>query len=157
MREEQDPGRPLTGSGRGTSQRMARWLAERVPPPDGIWHSGKTRAEQTARILGDAFDAGIPVSARRGLSPGDDPSDARDALPREGSLILVGHLPHLERMAGLLLAGSPTAAPVSFRNSGIVCLEGSEEGRKQASGRGQEQPSGRVWKLLWAVVPDLVR
>jgi phosphohistidine phosphatase len=140
MLEEQDPKRRLTATGRETTERMAGWLAKTVVRPDEIWHSGKTRAEQTAGILVAAFGADVQVSSKTGLSPGDDPHLLRKDLPKGGSVILVGHLPHLERLAGLLLAGSAEASPVGFRNSGIVCLEKTESG----------------WQLLWAVVPELV-
>lgn len=54
--------------------------------------------------------------------------------------MLVGHMPFLARLAGLLVAGNPETEVVRFQNGGIVCLEG-EGGR---------------WRVRWAVVPDLV-
>jgi phosphohistidine phosphatase len=55
-------------------------------------------------------------------------------------LMLVGHLPHMARLASLLLTGNPNREVVRFRNATIVCLERVEDG----------------WVLLWALGPDLV-
>ncbi|MCK4829093.1 phosphohistidine phosphatase SixA, partial [bacterium] len=54
------------------------------------------------------------------------------------SLMIVGHLPHLSRLAGLLLTGDPENQVVEFINSGVVCLTGQD----------------KQWTLSWAVVPD---
>ena len=55
-------------------------------------------------------------------------------------VMLVGHLPFLARLAGLLVAGDPEVGAVRFRNSGVVCLV-RDEGR---------------WAVGWLVTPDLV-
>ena len=57
--------------------------------------------------------APYPV-ASAGLVPLDDVHPVGDGLSGEtGAIMLVGHLPFLARLAGLLLAGSAEASPVS--------------------------------------------
>jgi phosphohistidine phosphatase len=62
------------------------------------------------------------------------------ALSAAEPLMLVGHLPHMARLASLLLTGNPNREVVRFRNATVVCLE-----RVEAD-----------WVLLWAFGPDLV-
>lgn len=138
---EEDPARPLTDDGRREiesvmllMQRFGAITASRVV------HSGKTRAEETAALIAGRLEA--DVAAETGLAPDDDPADWADRLrAADRDLVVVGHLPHLERLASLLLCGHPDGGVVRFTNGGVVCLSG-EGGR---------------WALLWAITPDLVQ
>lgn len=138
---EEDPDRSLTEAGAAAGRRMAEWAAERGIAVEQIRHSGKTRAEQTARILGEALDPRSGVVAMPGINPLDDPAPVAEQLRAEqASVALVGHLPFLGRLAGLLLAGDPEPQVVAFENAGLVCLERTEA----------------AWSLRWAVVPRLL-
>lgn len=55
---------------------------------------------------------------------------------------LVGHLPHLQRLASLLLFGAAEKKNVAFAMGGIVALERDDAGN---------------WSLRWMVIPDLIR
>ena len=135
----EDPGRPLTAAGRDATTRMARWLAATVPKPDEIRHSSKLRARQTARILSEAV-GGILLREVDGLDPQDDVAPLADLLiDARADVMLVGHLPHLGRLASQLLAGGAGRETVRFVPSGVVCLE-REEG----------------FRVAWYVTPDLV-
>ena len=64
-----------------------------------------------------------------------------EAIHSQGSsLMLVGHLPFLDRLANLLVTGNTETTVISFHNAGIVCLE-EEDGH---------------WSVSWAVTPELV-
>ena len=140
--KEEDPDRPLTEEGRREVSRVAAHLARTGgPAPPRIVHSGKTRARQTAEILGEEGGEESSVEEADGLSPMDDPSEWAGRLEGSESVALVGHLPHLARLAGLCLTGDPDAQPVRFRNGGVVALEPDEDGG---------------WVLAWALVPELV-
>jgi phosphohistidine phosphatase len=77
------------------------------------------------------------------MNPDDDPSLMANFLKvYTDDVLMVGHLPHLERLTSLLLTGSPDRRPVVFRNAGVVCLK---------------KDSGGVWGLHWAIVPELLR
>jgi len=85
-----------------------------------VYHSGKARAEQTARIFAERTGAG-EVHERAGMNPNDDAAVFAAALP-EGDALFVGHLPHLQRLASYLLCGDPTADVVALTNAGVLCL-----------------------------------
>lgn len=141
--KEEDRDRPLTEEGRREVARVAAHLARTGgPPPPRIVHSGKTRARQTAEILGEEAGEETAVEEGEGLAPMDDPGEWARRLRDSGSVALVGHLPHLARLAGPCLTGDPDAEPVRFRNGGVVALEPDEE--------------GDGWVLAWALVPELV-
>jgi len=139
----EDPDRPLTAGGRDEVERVARAAAAVEARPACILHSGKTRARETAEILAMHLKPDHGVHAAEGMAPKDPPEriveriDAADA-----PLMLVGHLPHLARLAGLLVAGPPECEPVAFRNAGVVCLE-----RRDGAAR---------FALRWLLTPELV-
>lgn len=140
-REEEDPERPLTAAGRAEVERVARAAAAAGVRPASILHSGKTRARQTAEILAAHTKPAGGTREVRGLDPRDEPQRARERLERaDAPLMLVGHLPHLGRLAGLLLAGAPEREVVAFRNAGVVCLERREGG----------------FALRWILTPELL-
>lgn len=140
--KEEDPDRSLTDEGRSEVERIAAFLA-RTPRSEGIpiFHSGKTRACETAEALARTFEATM-VDETDGLAPLDDPALWAERLgeTRTG-VVLVGHLPHLARLTSLLLVGDPEREIVDFSNAGMVCLQRKEDGR---------------WALLWSVVPALL-
>lgn len=138
--KDEDPDRPLTDAGRAEVERVAA-VAERAGVGlDVVLHSGKTRARQTAELLGARLGP-AEVETTAGISPTDDPSIVADRLDDlGGSTALVGHLPHLSRLAGLLLAGDADREVVAIRNAGLVCLE----------------RDGEAWRLLWDVTPDVI-
>jgi phosphohistidine phosphatase len=134
--EEEDPDRPLTDDGAievrrvvGVAAGAGSVMVERIV------HSGKTRARQTAAAWGEAF--GVPIDESDGLAPRDDPAIwAARVTAETRDMMLVGHLPHLARLAGILLAGDPDRPVIAFRQGGLVGLE--------------EGPAG--WSV-WLVLP----
>ena len=122
--EEEDPARPLTAAGREEVERVARAAAAAGMHPASILHSGKTRAQQTAEIFAAHVEPVQGVHAVEGLDPRDEPERIRERVEQaDEALMLVGHLPHLSRLAALLLVGTPEREIVAFRNAGVVCLE----------------------------------
>ena len=137
----EDPDRSLTDAGAEATRRMAAWAAGSGLRVDRIEHSGKRRAEQTAEILAEGLKPAKSAIAVSGLKPNDDVRPVAETLQaQEATIMLVGHLPFMSRLASLLLAGEPEAGVVRFQTSGIVCLS-REEGE---------------WSLSWAVTPELV-
>jgi phosphohistidine phosphatase len=142
MSEGEDPARPLNAVGTETAEKVARWLSMSEVNVTEIRHSGKKRAEQTALIFAEHFSPLQGVTAVPGLNPMDDVRRIADGLGEfSGSLMLVGHLPFLSRLAGLLVAGNSEREVVRFHNAGVVCL-GEHEGR---------------WSIEWAIVPGIIR
>ena len=126
-----DADKTLTDEGRAEVERVAAFLARTAPDKRGkVLHSGKTRARETAQILADV-DAQLEVAAAPDLAPMDDPSIwAERAKGLAEDVALVGHMPHLSRLTGLLLTGEAEPPVVSFVNGGMVIEDGRETGTR---------------------------
>ena len=136
--EDVDPERPLTQRGREQTQLVAEMAAKLDLDIRAIRHSGKTRAGETAAIFGRALPLMGNVVAVSGLGPVDDVRPVGEELARGSRpVMLVGHLPFMSRLAGLLVNGDLEESPVEFRNSGIVCLA-----RENGS-----------WQVMWQLNP----
>ncbi len=141
--KEQDPERPLSETGRREVEQVAAFLGGAGVRVPRVEHSGKTRARQTAEILAAALNPGGPVEEREGLAPMDDPVAAASSVGEHGQdRMLVGHLPHLDRLASLLVTGDQETGVAEFRQGSVVCLARGESG---------------AWSIAWMVVPDLLR
>ena len=139
--EKLDPARPLTQKGRSEVSKIAKFLKETGIEVDVIWHSTKTRAMQTAQILAEAVSPKECTVERQGLAPNDSVDELQKELAsRELDLMIVGHLPFLQKLASTLLLGSEFYDLVGFRQGGAVCLQ-REEG---------------AWRLIWAIIPELI-
>jgi phosphohistidine phosphatase len=139
----EDVQRRLTAEGREEVVRMARFLNSLLLSVTLIQHSGKPRAEETAHIFAEHLRTASGPSKLSGLEPTDDPVEIANFLNAyTDDILIVGHLPHLERLTSLLLTGEPDRRPVEFRHSGVTCLEKLENG---------------AWSLQWYIVPDLLR
>ena len=142
-REEEDPERPLTEQGWADIRRVARYAAEHLAiKVDRVLHSGKTRARQTAEVLAEAVTAVSEVQAAENLDPLSDPHVWRENLTHvEEDLMLVGHLPHMSKLASLLLCGDETKPVIAFETGGILCLGRADNGD---------------WSVRWMVTPSTV-
>lgn len=140
--KEEDPDRSLNETGTANAKKTAAFLKRLGIKLPVIWHSGKNRAEQTAEILAEIVCGKECLEKCDGLSPTNDVAFTREELGRYKlpALAIVGHLPHLSRLASLLLTGSSIVEPVQFKNAGVVCL----------------LKEGDSWKLQWAIAPDVV-
>ena len=139
--ETDDPERSLTERGAEIVGNMAEWAARMGLTVGVIRHSGKRRAEQTAAIFGKYLNPPTGVIAVQGLSPIDNVQAVAASLQDEpGSVMLVGHLPHLSRLASLLVTGYPDINIVRFHNAGIICLI---------------QQDGN-WAIDWVMQPELL-
>jgi phosphohistidine phosphatase len=138
-----DPTRPLTEQGRGDLARVAAFAQQAGVGVHQICHSGKRRAEETAAILAGYLEPTGGLVKIPGLRPDDDVMPIAEVLNQsEEPLMLVGHYPHLVRLAGLLLAGNKRSSAVDFPMGGIACLERNRETRS--------------WSLCWMVTPDII-
>lgn len=136
--EEKDPQKSLSREGKNQTQKTAQFLKERSIKADSIWHSKKTRSIQTAQIISQSV-ACTKMTERDDLNPKDPVDKFQGEIEKlNADLMIVGHLPFLQKLTSLLLAGSDSLELVSFKNSGIVCLEYKD-----------------TWKLTWFVPPEL--
>ena len=126
--ELEDPERSLTRRGEEETRKISDAAKRLGIHPATIYHSGKKRAEQTAGIIGAALD--LPAQVGQGLNPNDDIRPWVERMSAEAEdLMIVGHLPFLEKLASFLVSGNEGAKPVLFCYSAIVCLEKKEAGR----------------------------
>lgn len=134
-----DAARMLTDRGRADVERVAAAASRRGAAVRQIRHSGRERAKETAEIFAEVLDPPAGVIATLGIHP-EDPVDpiALSLFGERDSLMLVGHLPFVARLVGLLTAGDAKRAPVKFPTSTIACLRGEED----------------RWELAWTEHPD---
>jgi len=126
--ELEDPERSLTPRGEEETRKISDAAKRLNIHPEKICHSGKKRAEQTAGIIAAALD--LPAHVGQGLNPNDDIGPWVERIFAEAEdLMIVGHLPFLEKLASFLVSGNEGAKSVLFRYSAIVCLEKKEPGR----------------------------
>jgi len=126
--EAEDPGRSLTTRGEEETKKVSDAAKRLGICPSRIYHSGKKRAEQTAGIIAVALD--LSVQLGQGLNPNDNVRPWAERISREAEdLMIVGHLPFLEKLASFLVRGDEGAKAVVFRYSAIVCLEKKGSGR----------------------------
>ncbi len=141
--KEEDPDRSLTDKG----IREVNLVVDIVSRCGGvkisrIIHSPKTRAQQTALIISETLKPEDGVYQDENLEPLADPLIWAEELDKTDSdIMLVGHLPHLDRLASYLLAGDREKGVIKFRMGGMVCLEKGE---------------GGGWSLVWFLVPEVV-
>ena len=141
MTASEDPLRPLTPEGVDSVRRIGAWARDAAVGVSQIRHSGKFRAEQTAQILAEYLKPSGGFISVSGLGPNDDVVPVeRDAANELTNSMLVGHLPFLSRLAGLLVTGNPEVQVVQFCNAGIVCLL-NEKGN---------------WFINWVMTPELL-
>lgn len=137
-----DPERALTDEGRQDIQKVAAFIEVLNFEVDFLWHSGKTRAAQTAETLAEVVKVRTQITARDGLAPNNDVAAIRDELIfGEHDVMIVGHLPFLSKLASLLLTGNESTGTVAFQQGGIVAFDQSAEGQ---------------WQINWMVTPDLI-
>jgi len=133
---EVDAMRPLSERGRAAVLLVADEAARRGVKPDCIWHSGKLRARQTAEVFWKVCHPFATLAAERGLQPADPPDWIRDRLFGETrDLMLVGHMPHLERLLGLMTGRDEQTAAGAFPLHGMTALEAD----------------GDRWKETWRI------
>ena len=139
--KDEDPERGLTDEGIAEAQKCFTFFSRQNPKVDFIWHSGKKRAAQTAELLSGLLGFKGTVSEHTSLSPNDDAREIAGVLQgSDRETAIVGHMPHLARLASFLLSGDESRGVIRFRNSGVVCLENDESG----------------WRLCWMVTPELL-
>ena len=141
--KEEDPDRRLTDQGIADVQRIVAFLQPLKLNLEVIWHSGKSRAEQTAQLLASAVATRQGVVERDGLSPNDPVKPIQKAIQAfDGDVMIVGHLPFLERLAALLVTGDDGRRVVGFQYGAVICLD---------------HDADADWRIAWMMTPDVLR
>lgn len=139
--KDKDPQKGLSQEGIGETERIAQVAKGYAVPVSKIIHSGKTRARQTAEIFETALKPSGGIHERSGLSPLDDVTVFADTIDSTEDVMLVGHLPFMERLTAYLITGSSEKPVFKFQNSGIVCLD--------------IDPAIGSWVIKWTLMPHI--
>jgi phosphohistidine phosphatase len=140
--KEVSPDRPLSDRGGRDIEALAGFLADRDVRVSRVWHSGKTRARQTAELLAAAVAPGMKTEARAGLAPNDPTEVFAEKLAtwREDAMV-VGHLPFMARLVTRFVAKNHDGTAVAYRPGSLVCLERDGDG---------------AWAIVWMLRPELI-
>lgn len=141
-----DSDRPLTDRGRTRMRRTARGMARLLPCPDLIATSPYARAAETAAIVAKAFRGPSPVELAP-LVPGAEFTDLVTwlrGLKVTGTVVLVGHEPHLSGALCYFLTGRREGFH-EFKKGGAALIQLADP------------PTAGVARLLWAMEPGQLR
>ena len=134
-----DPDQGLSEEGISEVEHMASVAKKNKVPVSSIKHSGKKRAYQTADIFATNLNPEGGVLETSGLKPMDDVSDIANTIDSRDNIMLVGHLPFMERLTSFLITGSIDNPVLKFQNGGIVCMD--------------RDPDNQYWFIKWTLVP----
>ncbi len=123
-----DSSQPLSTEGRIDIEHVARTLKNMNVKLSAIYHSGKLRAEETAMILAAALETG-KAKKTSGLAPNDETAEALELIAAsEEDIMLVGHLPLLDRILRALVKPGKGEELPEFITGALVALEPAEDG-----------------------------
>jgi len=136
-----DPDQGLSDEGKAEVEQIAQTAKIYAIKIDEIKHSMKKRARETAEIFSDTLNVGTNISEMTGLKPLDDVAPIAEAINMEKNIMLVGHLPFMERLTALVVAGNLENTVFKFQNGGMVCLD--------------RFPDPVGWAIKWALMPTI--
>ena len=141
LHRDKDPQQGLSEEGIAETKRIAQVAKGHKVHVDGISHSGKTRARQTADIFEAVLKPSGGIHEHSGLNPLDDVATFAHTIDPTEDIMLVGHLPFMERLTAYLITGSIEKPVFKFQNSGIVCMD--------------KGPHTRSWVIKWTLMPNI--
>jgi len=141
LSKDQDPEKGISKIGVEETERIAQVAAGYKVKVKRIVHSGKKRALNTAEIFSRHLTPVEGVEKGEGLKPLDDVTLWAAKLAPGADLMLVGHLPFMEKLTGFLTTGSEGITPFKFQNSGIVCLDRHSDSDQ--------------WFIQWSLTPNI--
>ena len=139
-----DEERPLTPEGEEKFREAARGLARLVDRPDALLTSPWRRARQTADLAAAAWGR-IEPAELAALAGGsfEEQAAALDRYPREATVAVVGHEPHVSALLSRIL-GSRQDERLGFKKGGAALVE--VPGRLAGGGT-----------LVWFLPPKVLR
>ncbi|MFQ6128151.1 MAG: phosphohistidine phosphatase SixA [Thermoplasmata archaeon] len=139
--EEEDPERSLSDLGKRQADKVGKFASGAAVKVSEIRHSGKKRAEQTAEIIGRRISPSKGVVVTTGIAPLDDVGPVVEMLEsEEETVMLVGHLPFMNRLVSQLLFGNPDHLVVDLPKAAMIRLVRESGG----------------WTIDWFVHPSIL-
>ena len=118
---------------------LANSLKQRNLHVRRIWHSEKNRARQTAEILAQGVICDELPVVHAGINPEDDVTIIASEIVHEpDDILIVGHLPFMNKLVSQLVTGNINAEIIHFETGTLVCLE--QKGKMQ-------------WMIDWVMTP----
>jgi phosphohistidine phosphatase len=141
--EEINSERPLSDNGVVSVRGVAAFIAENTDTKvKTIYHSGKKRAIQTAELFAKILKPSKGVVLGKELNPLSLPWGWVERLAKiEENIMIVGHLPHLNKLSALLLCQDESKPVVQFQKGAVICLYKNESG---------------IWSIIWMIVPQIL-
>ncbi len=129
LTKDVDPERPLSDQGQADITRLEAWLVTNDVTVSRICHSGKTRARQTAELLGSVLETGGEIHPAEGLAPNDPPEEFLKRLQNvDEDTLIASHLPFVARVLSQAVTGSPDQQLAEFRPGSIAVVERDASG-----------------------------
>jgi phosphohistidine phosphatase len=77
----------------------------------------------------------------KGINPNDDVMEISTSLDPSTNIMLVSHLPFLERLVSYLILDNTSKTIIKFQAGGIVCLD--------------KDVLVQSWYIKWALMPEM--
>jgi phosphohistidine phosphatase len=139
--KEKDPEQGLSEEGIADVDRIAGVARGYGVNVSLIRHSEKKRAKQTAKIFAGSLSPEKGAQEQSGLKPLDDVAAVANDVSGKENLMLVGHLPFMERLTSYLITGAAEKPVFRFQNGGILCLD--------------QDPETHAWVIKWSLMPNI--
>ena len=138
--KEIDPERPLSEHGNRDIRILALHMQNMDVQLGHVFHSGKLRAEQSARLIAETLSPDIQPIKTEGLNPNDDPTViCSDIEQMNENILIASHMPFVSRLCSTLLTGTTEAEFASVPGT-LFCLEKAED----------------KWRLAYMLRPDFL-
>lgn len=140
--KEEDPERGLSDLGFANIRKVAGFAKNMNICVNSIYHSDKLRAKQTANELAKTINPISGLKQRDGIAPMDDITSMKEEINKsDKNLMIVGHLPYLDKLTSALLCEDENKNIVSFQNGCIVKLVRTDEANS--------------WSIKWMIAPEI--
>lgn len=140
--ESEDPERGLAEIGMKDARRVGEFLAFMGTELDTVIHSTKKRTRETAQAIAESLKPKKEMREENGLAPNDDPMAWVVRINEmDEDTAIVGHLPFLDRLLGLLVLGDANRRIMDFKPVNTVCLKPAGDGR---------------WLIEWVIDPGVI-
>jgi len=141
-REEEDPERGLTEKGFKDIEKVAKFLSSLKINVNKIFHSSKKRAIQTAEVLEKYLNPKEGREEVEGLNPLDEPEFWYEKILKlNKDIVIVGHLPHLEKLTSLILTNDKNKKIINFKMAGVLCIKREEN----------------KFFVEWMIIPEILK
>lgn len=138
--KEIDAERPLSEQGIRDIRILALHMQNMGVQLGNVFHSGKLRAQQSARLVAETISPGVQPLQTEGLNPNDDPTVIiEDIEQMDENILIASHMPFVSRLCSTLLTGTTDAEFASMPGT-LFCLEKADN----------------KWRLVYMLRPDFL-